>query len=60
MYAFVAWLEIYEEERNDNNLVCWPIHFLLMAIRHIFPGIATTIRMPSKQEIKGCETTTPT
>jgi hypothetical protein len=43
MFALMAWSGIYEEERNGGDLVSWPIHFLLLAVRHIFPGIVTTV-----------------
>jgi hypothetical protein len=32
MFDLAALSSIYEEECNDDDLVCWPIHFLLLAV----------------------------
>jgi hypothetical protein len=44
MFALAAWSGIYEEERHGGGgLVRWPVHFLLLAVRRIFPGIVATV-----------------
>jgi hypothetical protein len=43
MFALTLWSGIYEEEHNGSDLVRWPIHFLLLAIRRIFLGIMVTV-----------------
>lgn len=43
MFALAAWSGIYEEERNGGGLVRWPVPFLLLAVRRIFPGIVATV-----------------
>jgi hypothetical protein len=43
MFALATWSGIYEEERNGGGLVRWPVPFLLLAVRPIFPGIVATV-----------------
>jgi hypothetical protein len=43
MFTLATWSGIYEEERNDGSLMCWPVHFLLLVVHRIFPRIVATV-----------------